>query len=541
MKRKNLFLSLICSLILTIALVTVTVLSVLPKKDSDAGKGTPSTNVSDTGNTGDNTQTKPDVTVNEDRDGSAEKPYVVYDAETFETFVVGKYLDENGKYIDYSATADDGSLLYPELSAGLYYELGADIDFAGTEFKTLFNQGIAFNGHIDGKGFALKNISINVTKDNLVSDYVYTKNEQMIANVGVFGELYNAEIKDVKFVGLEVVCEDGLYEYIWSAGFGDSTLRALSVGSIAGVAYESKISADVEAVVDGLAYGVYSDNRVEGECALGGIAGLTVDCEIVDTTVDVQISADEGVTYYVGGVVGAAFDTKMTNVKVDADVQTYAKQALSVAGVVGYARAIEIDTADVKLAVAGLDENRLDTDAVTQIDSSKYASVAGVVVKVVAKEDAEVSKIANVKVVSDANIDATMAGVVVEASISDELADQTAKYFEFKDIIADTNAYVLKAFGFAKYVENAKIDLAAVKTELIDGVEVDFNIRLTGKASLKKNDSANVIPVEIFMTANLGANYEVVGGKASIKVVASLDMALSAKNVRGFGSFVTVE
>lgn len=537
MKRKNLFLSLICSLILTVALVTVTVLSIVPKKDNGAG-GNTSSNVSDTGNTGD-TQT-PDVTINEDRDGSAEKPYVVYDAETFETFIVGKYLDENGEYIDYLAEDGEGNLLYPELAEGLYYELAADIDFAGQDVKPMFNKGIAFNGHIDGKGFALKNISMNVTKANLVEDYTFEKDEQMIANVGIFGEVYQAEIKGLKVEGFAVTCEEGLYEYIWNAGFETGTMKSLTVGAVAGIAYDSTIEATVDAKLDAFAYAVYSQNKANGSYAVGGVVGVASGCAINDTTAVVEIIADEGVAYYVGGVAGAAFNTTFTNIEVDASVKTYAKQALKVAGVVGYAQAITLDTASVKLDVAGLDEVKLDTDAVTQIDSDKYASIAGAVVRISVPAADKTSTIKNVTVVSTADIDATFAGAVMDVVVADALAGSTTQYVELKDIIVDSDVSVLKAFGFAKYLVNTKIELTATKTVLVDGDEADYNVRLTGEATLNKNVVEGVIPVEVFMTMERLANNEIVGGKASVKVIVSGTIALNANNVVGFGSYMTV-
>lgn len=537
MKRKNLFLSLICSLILTVALVTVTVLSIVPKKNNGAG-GNTSSNVSDTGNTGD-TQ-KPDVTINEDRDGSAEKPYVIYDAETFETFIVGKYLDENGEYIDYLAEDGEGNLLYPELAAGLYYELSADIDFAGQDVKAMFNEGIAFNGHIDGKGFALKNISMNVTKDNLVEDYTFTKDEQMIANVGIFGEVYKAEIKNLKVDAFELVCEDGLYEYIWNAGFETGTMKSLSVGVIAGIAYDSTIEVTVGAKLDAFAYAVYSANKANGSYAVGGVVGVASGCAINNTTVAVEIVADQGVAYYVGGVAGAAFATTFENIAVDASVKTYAKQALKVAGVVGYAQTITLDTASVKLDVAGLDEVKLDTDAVTQIDSDKYASVAGVVARISVPAADKGSKVANVTAVSTADIDATFAGAVMDVVVADALAGTTAQYVELKDIIVDSDVSVLKAFGFAKYLVNTKIELTATKTVLTDGIEADYNVRLTGEATLHKNVLAGVVPVEVFMTMERSANNLIVGGKASVKVIVSGTIALNANNTIGFGSYITV-
>ena len=544
MKRKNLFLSLICSLILTVALVTVTVLSIVPKKDNGAG-GNTSSNVSDTGNTGD-TQT-PDVTINEDRDGSAEKPYVIYDAETFETFIVGKYLDENGEYIDYLAEDGEGNLLYPELAEGLYYELAADIDFAGQDVKPMFNKGIAFNGHIDGKDFALKNISMNVTKANLVEDYTFEKDEQMIANIGIFGEVYQAEIKGLKVEGFAVTCEEGLYEYIWNAGFETGTMKSLTVGAVAGIAYDSTIEATVDAKLDAFAYAVYSQNKANGSYAVGGVVGVASGCAINDTTAVVEIIVDEGHGGYVGGVVGAALDTTFTNITVEADVKTYTKLAYDIGGMIGYANTVTVDIADVKISVADIEEVRLDTDGITSIDADKYTSIAGIIAVINVKENDDISTVANVKVISSADIDATFAGAVMDVVVADALASSTEKYVELKDIIVDSNVNVLKAFGFAKYLVNTKIELTQTQQELVDKKVVEYNIKITGKASLDRyfnGDVINTIPVELFMTMERSANNEIVGGKASVKIIASSTLAVKASQstggIFGFGELKLV-
>ena len=533
MKRKNLFLSLICSIALTIALVTVTVISIVPKKDKGAGNGSTSTNVSDTGNVGDNTS--PDVTINEDRDGSAEKPYVIYDAETFKAFIVDKYLDENGNYINYLEKDGDGNFLYPELADGLYYELDADIDFAGQEAEVLFNKRIAFNGHIKGNGHALKNITFNVTKENFVEDYTYTRDGQLIANIGLFGEVYKAEITDLSITGLQIVCEDGLYTSIANAEF--DIVKSVSVGAIAGIAYDSTIEVTVDAKMDAFAYAVYSENKANGSYAVGGVVGVASGCAINNTTVKVEMTADEGTAYYVGGVAGAAFKTTIENAKVDAKVETYAKQALKVAGVVGYAQALQLNTADVKLAVVALDENRLDTDAVTQIDSDKYASVAGIVARISVPSASKTSKIENVTVVSTADIDATFAGAVMDVVLGGN-ATGTTKYVEIKDVIVDSDVKVLKAFGFAKYLVNTKVELNLAKVAIVKGVEREFNVRLTGSASLDKDVVQGVVPVEVFMTMERSANNEIVNGLEAVKVIVSQSIALNAYIAEGFGSYV---
>ena len=123
MKRKNLILSLVCSIVLTIGLVAFTVVSFIVPTNNTANNG-PVTDVTDT-----NTQEKPEdselpiepsIDVNEGRNGSAEKPYVIVDVETFNKYLVEKYLDHNNQYIDYTIVDENGDLVYPDLNEGLY-------------------------------------------------------------------------------------------------------------------------------------------------------------------------------------------------------------------------------------------------------------------------------------------------------------------------------------------------------------------------------------------------------------------------------------
>ena len=155
MKRRNLFLSLICSVILTVALATFTIVGVVKSNKDGQSDDNKSTNVSTS--VSDKTPN-----LNEDRDGSAELPYLIYDVESFNHYV--------------------GSYGHADVASGeeiCHYELADDIDFAGTSFATLFNKGKAFNGKINGKGFALKNIAINVNRDNFV-DYAWQTKKHVL-------------------------------------------------------------------------------------------------------------------------------------------------------------------------------------------------------------------------------------------------------------------------------------------------------------------------------------------------------------------------
>ena len=104
MKRRNLFLSLISSVIVAVAIVTVTICSVIPKKKTQQGGNqvitTPIVDVNDN-------KKYEDMNLKE-RDGSAAKPYVLYSAESFVDMLENFGGREN-----------------------VYFEVVKDIDFAG--------------------------------------------------------------------------------------------------------------------------------------------------------------------------------------------------------------------------------------------------------------------------------------------------------------------------------------------------------------------------------------------------------------------------
>ncbi len=526
MKRKNLFLSLICSLILTVALVTVTVLSIVPKKGEQNGNGG-STNVSDGG------VVEPDITINEGRDGlTAENAFIINSVEAFNTFVVGKYLDENGEYIDYTKTGEEG-LAYPELNAGLYYELANDIDFAGVDFKPMFNKGIPFNGHIDGKGFALKNISINVNKENLVSDFTYKSGTQLVSNIAIFGETKNAEIKNVKIADMEVSVEEDLYSHVWSAEFQTEvgTMKSISVSSLVGTARNTTIQADAVSSINGFAYVVYANNIAAGTGSIGGLVANAIDSTISNSNVKTNIIANQGARYYVGGLAGCVLNTTMKNVNAQTVVQTKYTQALHIGGLVGYAMGLNVDSDEgvkneVALTVAESGTERFVTAGVTSIDNKKFVSIAGVVktIDITDKKGVEhASTIKNVNVVSNIDIDGIFAGAVIEVANG-----KTNKVVELVDIIAESNVNVLQAYGFAYILNSTKVVFSEenFKSELLNADEEPFNynVKIVGKAKLDSDVQSGFYPASLFVLSS--TNCEGVDGTArkSVKVIVSYEI-----------------
>ena len=253
MKRRNLFLSVICSVVLTVALATFTIVGVVKtnKKGQNDNQATNvSTVVSDT---------KPNL--NEERDGSAELPYLIYDVDSFNHYVGSYgYADvENGEEI-------------------CHYELYSDVDFAGANFVTLFNKDKAFNGIIDGKGFAFKNISINVTRDN-IHDYAnVNKSDRYNVHVAIFGAIENAEIKNLKISGISVNVAADAYNYATSGDFAKDNgkgVNEITVSTLATFAKNSTVSVEVDGVINADAYGIYAEKHVQGYNAVGGVVAVS--------------------------------------------------------------------------------------------------------------------------------------------------------------------------------------------------------------------------------------------------------------------------
>ena len=240
MKRKNLFLSLISSVLVAVAIVTVTICSVIKPKtnNNDGVPGADNININ-SGVNDSNKEDEVDPATQYDlenrfnRNGSADYPYIIYSVDNFMSMlstyggkqkiltmpdmeeVVGedgekvmvKKLDENGNYIFVPVLNEDGSNIYTDV----HFELVNDIDFNGVEYVTLFNQGEAFIGHIDGNGFALKNISINVTTENFESEFSYISNGNRYIKVALFGETDGSTFKDLKIESLDVNVASDVY------------------------------------------------------------------------------------------------------------------------------------------------------------------------------------------------------------------------------------------------------------------------------------------------------------------------------------------
>lgn len=501
MKKRNLFLSLICSIILTITLVTFTVIGIVnPQNGNENNNGQNAGNVNNPGAE----EVVIPVDINKDADGSAEKPYYIYSVESFDT------------------------LIKAHGAEGAYFELYTDIDFAGVDFIPYFNQDVAFNGHIIGKEHSLKNISINVSKDNFDA-FIYEDEEDRVfdSHIAVFGNIENAEISGVSFEGLTISVADDVYStYVPSGGFATEkgySMRELTVASVAAVAKNSTISVTVDAVIDADAYAVYVDDYVAGYNAVGGVVAVSDGSTITDSYVKATILADSGKNYFVGGVAGYAYNTTISKTTVDLSVSGNYKQVLYVGGAVGYAKAGTISEMKIALKVAESSSERYDAGINATINESKTTWVAGVVTVVRADSSADAISISDVEVVADVDIDAIYAGAIVE--VRSTSTNYSEVYVTIKDVILDSKVNVLQAYGMLK--KGAHVSVELTKTELDASIEAVFNIRLVGTVKLENTSKTYVASLLTFETvSSAGDTYvSVVGGFNTIKVVTSESIA----------------
>ncbi len=495
MKKRNLFLSLVCSIILTVALVAVTVASLFA----------PGKTNTDNGNNGSNITDRPDpekpYPSNEENDGSEEKPYIIYNAESFLN-LLGEFGTEEK-----------------------YFELDRDIDFAENNFVTLF-QDKEFNGHINGNGFELKNISIDVTTSNLNNYIVKDADEKYVSNVAVFGKINNAEISDIVYNNVKVEIANEVYDYIRGGAFvadHEAAFKQLTIGTVAAIANNSTINAEVKATINADAYSVYAENYVQGYNAVGGVVGVANRTTIDNTKTTVEVNVNAGDHYFVGGVAGYAYNSTISNNTVNLYLVSEYDQVLYVGGVAGYVLGSNIEK-DVINITANQIGSSFNTNGVKTIEESAFTKIAGIVNVIRADNADQKTTIDTISVTANVNADVIYAGAVYEVRNAEYSAGKitTERYITIKDVIVDSNVNVLKAFGFAKKLVAATVDLNKFALDVAN--QCAYNIRLTGKVLLNNNDDTTVSSMFVTNIIDLdtGAKYfDVVGGYNTVRVVIS--------------------
>lgn len=204
-------------------------------------------------------------------------------------------------------------------ASGYYWLLTTDIDLNNIEWAPGSNSGKAFQGHFDGGGHTIKNVSLNVTTNS---------NYGLFPTIQGASATNRAEVKNLKIDGVKFV----------SAASRAGNTR---LGGLAGYAKQADIS-NIEVKNVTFTY----TNTTTGNNQMGGIIG----CADTYTSIDSSKVDNVKATYssdvknlYVGGLVGYYSGDKLSiqrdsvsNVSITTDG---VNDGMRLAGFIGYAEA----------------------------------------------------------------------------------------------------------------------------------------------------------------------------------------------------------
>ena len=498
MKRRNLFLSLISSVLVAVAIVTVTIVTVIqPKKKKEEGGPvvTPIVSVNDN---------KKYEDMNEfERNGSKEYPYVIYSADSFNNMIakfggnkrivtkpVTEIVEQDGKQVEVLKYDSEGYVIFEkvldsygnEIEDVYYFELVKDVDFTGVDFVTLFNYGKPFIGNIDGNGFALNNISINVTTENLESKFSYALDGNRYSRIAIFGEMNGSTITDLAINTLNVNVANDVYGFISGAKYNliAGPFAEMVVGSLAGIANNVTLNnVDINASVAGASY---INGAVSGNNAVGGVAAIANNLKITGSEVNVSIAANSGEGYLVGGVAGYGRTVEVSESKISVDIQTTYSRKLIMAGMFAYAKEFVATNVDVNFAVSETADAQSRDVYVSNLTADKsgnevlakagdMSTMAGIVAILRANDSTQETTLTNINVNSNVDFDGMFAGAIFDVYSTNKV---TFGLVELKNVIVNSDVDVLVAHAFARQLVATTISYD--KTEA-DGY---YNIKLTG-------------------------------------------------------------
>lgn len=532
MKKRNLLLSVICSVALVFLLVGFAIVDVIGASKNGKGDGATQngTNVSQGGsNVSDPTTTVDpvDPSINEgENKGSKEDPYIIYDAQTF-IDLVSKY---GGKtFTVKQESKEEGEIeVYADETSTYYFKLLRDIDFAGIDYKPLFAGAESFIGTIDGDGHALKNITINVTAENYLDyAYLYTAEDKLNYakfHLGVFGNTDGATISNITVDGLTIAVDSAVYANLLSnviVSEGKTySCKEITIGSLVAYAKNTTVSANVNATINADAYAISSNGKIFGSASLGGLIGETSNVTISDSKVNVTMNiGSNNRNYYLGGLVGRLYESTITGSTVDVNVVSVsAPNALAdfdrtyIAGVAGYARTATLSNTIVNLNVSQVEVVRYNGVGNTNIVNDKFNLVAGIFVTVRADDETQKTSIENVTVHSNVDMDAMFAGAIYVVSNAAYDANETVEsgkvYITIHNTILDSTVNTLKAFGIGANLLYTKVSYAedfGYAYYTVNGNRVQYAVKLTGTVNLSRVDGG--MEVASVISGNEGDAY----------------------------------
>lgn len=507
MKRKNLFLSLISSVVVAIAIITVTVCTIIKPKNNNNTINPGADNINITDNS-----KQYDLDNQYNRNGSEEYPYIIYSADSFKTLVsrfggekrvitrpVTEEVQVDGEIKTQNKLDADGHLIFEKVldedgneTYGVYnFEFANDVDFTGVEYITLFNSGKPFIGNIDGKGFALKNVAINVTTENLESKFSYADAGKRYAHIALFGEISGSTLKNITISSLSVNVASDVNGFISGVqyDFAGGQFVEMFVAGVAGVANDATLSnVTLDAAVSGSAYYVSIDTN---DNAMGGVVAVAQNLTVENSKINVTISANAGSEYLLGGIAAYGRGAKVTSSEVNVAIETSYSRRLSMAGMFAYARALEVSDSSVNftLTETASQESRdsyvqsLTKDAEGNditAEAGKMSTAAGIACIIRANDSTQKTVISNVTVKSTIDFDCIYAGAVLDVYSKNPTTKELVK---LTDVVVDVNANVLALHAFARQLVATTVSYTAEK---VDGY---FNIKVAGSAKLANYSS----------------------------------------------------
>ncbi|MBO4343790.1 MAG: hypothetical protein J5844_03940 [Clostridia bacterium] len=222
---------------------------------------------------------EPDMEVMElsasfDGSGTPEDPYLISSTEDFNKL---------------ANLVNNGNMLY----AGKSYKLTTDIDFSDVNMVPVGNsEDTPFMGDFDGDGYAIKNVTLNVSGSNATQSLC----------VGLFPYCVNATFKNLFVINLDITAQSDYTIYAGGICAYFNTDSAEKDYYIENCSVNAKmyISSKLRSIVGGIVGNI--DNKTADEIRVS----------VLNNTSDVDIFSSARSNQYVGGIIGLIDQKKLT-------------------------------------------------------------------------------------------------------------------------------------------------------------------------------------------------------------------------------------
>lgn len=419
-----------------------------------------------------------------------------------------------------------------------YTKLVADIDISQYNWKPIGgHEDTVYSGTFDGNGHTISGLTINVDINNyadFLTVVVKAGEKRGYMDLGLFGNVSFATIKNLNVKDATITVGAEVYEQFTSPDAPATdvydSVRRVSIGTIAGNAYQTTITGAIEVVEEVVTKKASVISRINGfsysETARNGVGGIVGSASLVrvsDYAVNVNVINNHVgmLKSYIGGVVGYSASSyasddistpaieemaSISGVEVDFTATALYNNSSYIGGVVGAGYNTAVVNSNVKSFKV------VDTTAKSAVDYDYDAPtiVGGIASSMVTNStgyaNGFISKVENVNV---ANIDVYMLGGDVAGAIvhADEEQTGTAQTgLTVKDV---TVSGVISANSAAGLIHQNNAGSEVSYTKVFETAVVNIEI--------KANMSAGVV----FMNAGKVAGFvdTNTGAKTSVKVV----------------------